>query len=84
MGAISSHVVTRKGRLLPHSALGAAVERRAGQVAELIGERRRIALKLRRTQDERSRLELERLDNELVKYRIDIPAVQQRRAMSHH
>ena len=84
MGGTSSNVVVRKGPLLPHSALSEAVERRAGQVTDLIRERRRIALKLRRTQDDISRLELEQIDNQLVKYRIDIPAIQQRRAMSHH
>ncbi len=54
---------------------------RASQVKALIRQRRKIALAFRRTQDEGNRVELEHIDQELVKHHIDIPAIQQQVAM---
>ena len=58
-----------------------AVAARASQVKTLIRERRKIALRFRRTQNERDRAELERIDQELAKHDIDIPAIQERTEM---
>jgi hypothetical protein len=55
-----------------------AVAARASQVKTLIRERRKIALTFRRTRDERDRAALERIDQELAKHDIDIPAIQER------
>jgi putative NADH-flavin reductase len=54
-----------------------SVAARASQVKALIRERRKIALTFRRTQDERDRAELERIDRELAQHQIDIPAIQE-------
>lgn len=81
MARTSAYVGIKKGNLLTGSPLAAAVERRARAVSGLLTERRTTALALRRTQDERYRTALENIDKELIKYQIDIPAIQQRQAM---
>jgi len=82
MGRTSAYVGIKKGSLLTGSPLAAAIERRARAVGSLLRERRTTALALRRTQDERYRTALENLDKELIKYQINIPAIQQRQVMS--
>ncbi|WP_295446811.1 hypothetical protein [uncultured Thiodictyon sp.] len=51
-------------------------------MGDLIRERRKAAFGFKRTPDESHRRELQELDDELAKYRIDIPAVQRRSAMT--
>ena len=82
MGSISTGWMTKKGSLLSYSPLAQSVESRARQVGDLIRERRKAAFGFKRAPDERHRLELQALDDELAKYRIDIPAVQRRSAVT--
>lgn len=51
------------------------------QVKALIRERRQAALAFGRTRDAADRVELERIDQELARHHIDIPAIQQQVAM---
>lgn len=80
MGTNSTHVPAREIR--PQmDRIADSVAAGASPVKALIRERRKIALMFRRTQDERDRAELERIDQELAKHRIDIPAIEARVAM---
>jgi hypothetical protein len=54
---------------------------RASQVRALIQLRRRIALSLKRTQDEVDQTKLAEVDHDLSKHNIDIPAIEKRVAM---
>lgn len=65
----------------PTGRIAESIEARVSQVQTLMHERRKIALRFRRTQDEGDRAELEQIDQELVKHHIDIPAIQQQVAM---
>ncbi len=65
-----------RGNLLPTSPIAESVAHRAGQVADLVLKRRKIALAYKRTQSEDQRLALEALDHDLAKHNIHIPAIQ--------
>ena len=82
MGSISTDWMTEQRCLASYNLLAAAVECRVRQVADLIRERRKVACEFKRIPDERRRLALQRCDEELAKYQIDIPAVQRRSAMA--
>ena len=76
----SAHLSVHQIRALT-GPIAEAVTAGASRVKTLIRERRRIALTFRRTQNERDRAELERIDQELAKHGIDIPAIQERTEM---
>ncbi|WP_295385923.1 hypothetical protein [uncultured Thiodictyon sp.] len=82
MGSISTDWMTQQGCRSSYSPLAAALECRVRQVGDLIRERRKVACQFKRIPDERHRLALQRCDEELAKYRIDIPAVQRLSAIA--
>lgn len=77
MGGVKTMSIIQSGKTLQNSLTAESVEDRASQVKGLIRERRRLALAYRRSRNEVDREHLERIDHELAKYNIDIPAIQQ-------
>jgi hypothetical protein len=76
MAQVTSRLHIDRGNLLRYGSIAEAVQHRAEQVQCLLLTRRKIALAYKRTHEEHDRLALERIDNELTTYKIDIPAVQ--------
>jgi len=80
MGTRSTHVPAHDIPRLT-GRIAESVAARVSQVKTLMRERRKIALRFRRTQDERDRVELDQIDQELARHHIDIPAIQEQVAM---
>jgi hypothetical protein len=76
MRPVAQRVPLARGNLLPTSPIAAAVANRAERVSTLVLRRRKIALAYRRTRSEDQRIALEKIDQDLAKHNIDIPAVE--------